>query len=202
MTRFLYILVAVLVVVVGQRSWSLHQTITMLNRTTVQQSYGAAADTARVTIHAFFNYTHRPSRNISASVMDVVSRNPDTRLVFHPVPSGSLMALQNAQIAYAAARQGKFIAMHEELVRNEKPLIETNIREMANRIGVDPDLLIKDMNGPEVALMIKRESDLQKRLKIYASPLFLINQKWLYGPDSEGAVYGDLLNLIQKARSS
>jgi predicted DsbA family dithiol-disulfide isomerase len=202
MTRFLYAVVAVLVLVVAWKGWVTHQSYALLDRAAETQSYGATADTARVTIDAFVNYTHRDTKDISADVLEVISRESDTRIVFHPVSTRSLLAYKAAQIAVAAGLQGRFIAMHEELMRNEKPLIEVNIRDMAERAKVDADRLLQDMNSEAVVRTLEQDARIQKKLKIIGSPLFLVNREWLYGPNSVAAVPSDLVKLINKARGS
>jgi protein-disulfide isomerase len=202
MTRLLYAIAVILCLMLANKAWVLHQTWVYLEDDSAAYAYGAPPDKAKVTIIAFMNYASRPSKDVNAAIMTVVEDQPDTRIIFHISSTSSAMAYRNAQIAVAAALQKNFIGMHEELMRNEKPLTDSNIREMAERLKLDPDKLLRDIQSPEVADRLQSEAETMRTMHIKATPQFIFNHELLYGPDSVDAVAGDFFTLIKKARGS
>lgn len=200
MTRLLYGIVVIMAVLVCWEAWGYQRTWSYLEYGTPQQSYGADPAKAKVTILAFMDYASRPSKQINATVMEIIARQPDTRIVFHLLPGASLMARENAKLAVAAGMQGQFIAMHEELMRNEEPLIKERIREIAERLKIDPDRLMSDAAGTVVEEALKNEEWGREHAGVRQSPLFIIERRWLYGPSSYEAVSRELTSLIEKAR--
>ena len=202
MTRFLCAIAAVLCLMICWKTWHVHQAWNFLDQKSFAQSFGAPPETAKVTVVAFMNYTSRPSKEINPTIMALIENQPDTRIIFHIVPSASLPSLRNAQVALAAAMQKKFPEMHDELMRNEKPLTDVYIRELAEKLKLDPDRLLQDMNSDEVKGRMNAELSAFRILDIRMTPQFVFNRKWLYGPNTIEGVYSDFNTLIKQARGS
>lgn len=199
--RYLYAIIVLMVLAVGWQAWSYRQTWDFLETQSAAQAYGAAPDKAKVTILAFMNYTSRPSKDLNGTVMATVLAQPDTRIIFHMLPFSSETTYRYSQIAQAAAMQGKFIDMHTELMRHEGPLSDDEIRTIAARIKLDPVRLLKDAESDVVRARLVREMEAARAMKIQMSPLFMLNRKILFGPDSYETFQNQLTQMIQKARS-
>lgn len=200
--RFLYAVVAVLILVVGWQGWSHHQMNHYLEAQSLDQSYGAEPDKAKITIVAFMDYTCRTCKDTNAAVLQAVSENPDTRIIFHPMPQGSsALSVKAARAALAAARQGQFIAMHEELMRNEKPLTDALIRDFAEKFGLDAAQLEADAADEEVTARLRKTYEAAARLMVQTTPSFIFNHKVIYAPQQGGPAYHEIRQLIQQART-
>ncbi|MDB5491398.1 MAG: rane protein, partial [Micavibrio sp.] len=145
--------------------------------------------------------TSRPSKDVNGTVMSVVLEQPDTRIIFHPIPAGSKAGLRAASIALAAAQQGKFVPMHEELMRSEGVLGDDDVRAIAVRIGADADKLLKDAASDAMVTHIYRELAAEKKLGLNMSPLFYFNRHTLFGPNSLETLRDDFTAEIKKARN-
>ena len=176
--KILYAVVAVLILVVGGQIWTQHQINLYLENQSTAQSYGADRDKAKITIVAFMDYTCRTCKDTNAAVLQAVAENPDTRIIFHPLPqAASALSVKAARAALAAAKQGQFIAMHEELMRNEKPLTDALIRQFAEKFNMDPAQLEADAAGEDVMARLQKTSGIARRLRLQATPSFIFNRK-------------------------
>ena len=200
MRRLLYAIVVLMVLAAGWQVWSLHRTWHYLETESLAQSYGATPDKAKVTVIAFVDYASRPSKDVNGIVMSAVLENPDTRIIFHPIISQTKTGLRATSVALAAAMQGKFIPMHEELMRSEGSFSDDDIRAMATRIKADPDKLLKDAGSKEMLAKLYRELAAEQKIGLNMSPLFYFNRKTLYGPDSLDTLHDDFVAEIKKAR--
>lgn len=200
--KLLYAVLAVLILVVGWQFWSHHRINHFLEAQSLAQSYGAAPDKANVTIIAFMDYTCRTCKDTNAAVLQAVSENPDARIIFHPLPqSSSNLSMMAARAALAAAKQGQFMAMHEELMRNEKPLTDELIRGFAEKFNIDPAQLDTDAGSEDVTARLQKTYDAAAALMLQATPSFIFNRKMIYVPAQGDTVYRNVFQLIQQARS-
>ncbi|MGZ9108429.1 MAG: thioredoxin domain-containing protein [Micavibrio sp.] len=200
--KFLYAVLAVLILVVGWQFWSQHRINHFLESQSLAQSYGAAPDKAKVTIVAFMDYTCRTCKDTNAAVLQAVSENPDARIFFHPLPqSSSALSMMAARAALAAAKQGQFMAMHEELMRNEKPLTDDLILGFAEKFNIDPAQLNVDSGSDDVTARLQKTYDAAAALMLQATPSFIFNHKLIYVPVQGDPVYRNVLQLIQQTRS-
>lgn len=198
--KFLYAVVAVLILVVGWQVWSNHRVYADLERDVAAQSYGAAAKDAKVTMIAFMDYTCRVCKDVSPYLMQVVAENPDVRVIFHPLPQEREASQKAARFALAAAEQGKFIEMHEELMRNERPVTEATLRDIAEKLQLDYPQLEADSMTAETTAELARTLGLSIRLGIEYTPSFIFNRKTIYVAMRPEMAYGDFLQLIRQSR--
>lgn len=199
--KFLYAIVAVLIVVVGVQMWSTHQNFSYLEKGSLAQSYGAAPNRAKVTVLLFTDYTCRLCKDSNASILQAVSEKSDTRLIIHPVPQNTTLSQRTARIALAAAKQGGFIAMNELLMRNEKPLSDDLIRDFAAQIKLDGAKMLADADGQDITDRLNRVSASLVRAGVRGTPTVILNRKLVFVPTNAASVYPQISQLIQKTRS-
>lgn len=199
--KFLYAVVAVMILVVGWQAWSLHRTHVYLERDAFGQSYGATARDAKITIVALMDYTCRACKDTNPYLMQVVSENPDVRVIFHPLPRETEASQLAARFALAAGKQGQFIAMHEELMRNERPVVDAVLRDLAEKLQLDYARLEADSRDPEISGRINDILGIAIQLGLDYTPSFIFNRKTVYVAMRPGMAYADFLQLIQQSRN-
>ncbi len=198
--KFLYLIVAVLVLVVGWQFWTHHQIATYLEKDSAAQAYGAAEKDAKVTIWAFMDYTCRSCKETNPYLMQAVVENPDVRVIFHPLPQTGELSQMTSRFALAAAKQNNFMAMHEELMRNERPVSDVVLRDIAEKLKLDYAQLEQDAQSAEVTDRIAHTLALSIRLGLQYTPSFIFNRKMTYIAMKPEMAYGDFLQLIKQAR--
>jgi protein-disulfide isomerase len=99
------------------------------------------------------------------------------RLVFRHFPlgwehPGSALA---ARAAEAAAMQGKFWEMHDELFRNPGMLHREALHAHAASIGLDIGRFSTELDDPALASRIERDIDTGRRSTVRATPTFFLD---------------------------
>ena len=99
------------------------------------------------------------------------------RLVFRHFPlgwehPGSALA---ARASEAAARQGKFWEMHDELFRNPGMLHREALHAHAASVGLDLARFAADLDDPALAARIERDITSGGRASVTATPTFFID---------------------------
>jgi protein-disulfide isomerase len=99
------------------------------------------------------------------------------RLVFRHFPlgwehPGSALA---ARAAEAAARQGKFWEMHDELFRNPGMLHREALHAHAASVGLDIVQFSTDLDDPAVASRVERDVLTGRRSSVTGTPTFFID---------------------------
>ena len=109
---------------------------------------------------------------------------PETlRLVFRHFPMGweHPHAAGAAKAAEAAARQGRFWAMHDELYEHQRLLDPDALRAHAEVIGLDLAQFDRDIHDPAVAARVQRDLASGRSSGVRGTPTFFLN----------GVRYGD-----------
>ena len=197
--KFLYLIVAVMILVVGWQAWSHRQIAAYLDNAGAQ-AYGAAEKDAKVTIWAFMDYTCRSCKETNPYLMQAVVENPDVRVIFHPLPRPGELSQKTARFALAAAKQDNFLGMHEELMRNERPVSDAVLRDIAEKLKLDYARLEQDAQSGEVSDRLAHTLDLSIRLGLQYTPSFIFNRKMIYVAMKPEMAYSDFLQLIQQSR--
>lgn len=101
------------------------------------------------------------------------------RVVFRHFPlgwehPGSALA---ARAAEAAARQGKFWEMHDELFKISKNLEMEEIRKKAELLGLDMKKFAADMASPQTEKVVREDLELGRIVDVTGTPTFFINGK-------------------------
>ena len=99
------------------------------------------------------------------------------RLVFRHFPlgwehPGSTLA---ARAAEAAARQGKFWEMHDELFRNAGRLHREALHAYAASIGLDLGRFSQDLDDPAIVARVERDVASGRQSSVNATPTFFID---------------------------
>ncbi|MBU1012036.1 MAG: thioredoxin domain-containing protein [Bacteroidetes bacterium] len=76
----------------------------------------------------------------------------------------------------AAAKQGKFVPMHNLLFENSEFLYKDSIYyELANKISLDIQQFEKDMKDPNILKNMMLNKEILRNLGIYSTPSFIVN---------------------------
>ncbi|MEV4440309.1 DsbA family protein [Streptomyces sp. NPDC049577] len=119
---------------------------------------------------------------------ELVRKYVDTgvlRIEFRNFPIFGKDSERAARAAWAAGRQGRFPALHDELfakLRKGDALAEDKLVEMAGAAGVaDLDRFRQDMNGPEAEAAVQKDQQEGYSLGVQSTPSFLVGGRPLAG---------------------
>jgi len=130
---------------------------------------GASADEARVTIVEFFDYHCGYCKKAAGAVMALLEDDPTVRVVFKEYPILVDESRVAAKAAMAARAQGKYVELHQEMMRAAGKLTDERIDAMAAKVGLDVDETIA----------------LAQSVGITGTPTFLVNDEILPGWSEE-----------------
>lgn len=149
------------------------------------------------TIVEFFDYRCPYCKRVMAPLMQMLKEDGQLRFVFKELPILGPDSVVAARAALGAHAEGKYLAMHEALMRARPPYDEASILKIAGEIGLDPARLKAAMNRPEIDAALERNRALAQELAITGTPAFVIGERVV-----TGALDLDTLKkLVAEARS-
>ncbi len=138
---------------------------------------------ALITIVQFSEFQCPFCGRVNPTLKKVLDRYPGlVRIVYrhNPLPFHK-NAMISARASMAAARQGRFWEMHDELFANQRALGEDNLFGYASGLGLDMIRFKADFRSPEIEKQIEKDMAEAVRLGARGVPAFFINGRHLSG---------------------
>jgi protein-disulfide isomerase len=129
---------------------------------------------APIVIVEFFDYRCGYCKQSLDWVMSQVSSG-DVRVVFKEYPILSEGSLRGAQAALAAGKQGKYLEMHQALMRSKGDITVETIETLGKSLGLNTKKLLADMDDPSVIEHIRGIHAQADTLGVSGTPGFLVN---------------------------
>ncbi|PKR57433.1 DsbA family protein [Thalassospira lohafexi] len=141
---------------------------------------------APVTVIEFFDYHCGYCKRALDGVMEIVENSDGkVRTIFVELPILREESATAARAALAAAKQGKYMEVHQAFMTNRGLLDEDRINDLAAAAGVDVDQMRADMQSPEINGMLAQYSAMAQTVGISGTPAFIINGTMVSGADME-----------------
>lgn len=143
---------------------------------------------AKVTIIEFFDYNCGFCKRSTDWVKTTMEKHPnDVRVIFKETPvldRSKKTSRHAAKAALAAARQGKYKAVHFALM-DERGLTKERIRKIVEKAGLDMKKFDADMKDVQIEKHIEDTLDLAKRIPaLSGTPFFMINDEYVSGANT------------------
>lgn len=134
-----------------------------------------------VTLVEFFDYNCPYCRKVEPDIMALSAADPGLRVVFKEFPILGPSSDFAARVALSAHRQGKYMPVHQALMRLEPPLTEEKVLQAALKTGVDLARLKRDMTDPALDTQLQRDRSLADALRITGTPAFVLGDALIPG---------------------
>lgn len=144
-------------------------------------SFVAGNPDADVTIVEFFDYNCGYCRKALPTVLSLLESDKNIRVIFKEWPIQGPDSVVAAKASIAAAKQGKFLELHEALMGSSDAVEEASIMKAAADVGIDVVQLQKDMKAPEADEVLGRNSALARSLGITGTPAFIVGDQLIPG---------------------
>lgn len=134
-----------------------------------------------VTVVEFFDYNCPYCRRVMPEVDALVAQDPNVRLVYREWPilgEGSDFA---ARAALASRNQGLYEEFHVAMMSMDERAEEASVLRIAREVGLDVDLLVHDMDAPEIDEHISTSMELTRALGFSGTPSFVIGDALIPG---------------------
>jgi protein-disulfide isomerase len=135
---------------------------------------------APITVVEFFDYRCGYCKAVAPEVLALVQQNKDVRLVLKEMPILSPQSEQAARLALAAAKQGKYPAVHRALM-SERALDEAAMTRIAQANGVD----MAKADAAAINAHIADVHKLAEALRVTGTPAFIVGDQVIAGADVE-----------------
>jgi protein-disulfide isomerase len=100
----------------------------------------------------------------------------DARLLFKHFPlGGHPQANPAARAAWAAAKQGKFWEMHDEMFAHQKALGDADLEGYAKKLGLDVEKFNSDRKSDEAGKSVEADQRAGAKAGVTGTPSFLVN---------------------------
>jgi protein-disulfide isomerase len=125
-----------------------------------------------ITLVEFFDYQCSHCRDMAPTLAKALADNKQLRVIFKEFPIFGAESELAAKAALAAAKQDKFLSMHEALMK-ATDFSQANILRIADEIGLDPAKFKADWDSATVNKVLEDNKALAKQLKIYFTPVLI-----------------------------
>jgi protein-disulfide isomerase len=150
-----------------------------------------------VSVVEFFDYNCPYCRRVAPVMTDAERADPQLRVVYKEFPILGPNSTFAARAALAVHRQGKYLALHQALMRVRGTVDEAQVVDVATKVGVDIERMKSDMNDPAIQAAIEKNLELAQALRINGTPGFVIGEQILRGATDLKTLQG----LIREARN-
>jgi protein-disulfide isomerase len=141
---------------------------------------------APVTVIEFFDYHCGYCKRAFDGVKEIAANSDGkVRTIFVEFPILREESGLAARAALAAAKQGKYMEVHEAFMTSRGLLDQDTINDLAAGAGVDVDKMLVDMKSPEISGMLEQYSSMARAVGISGTPAFLINGTMVSGADMD-----------------
>jgi protein-disulfide isomerase len=112
----------------------------------------------------------------------------DVKFVYKQFPLTSIhpYAMGAAEASLAAAKQGKFWEMHDQIFAHNHALQPDKLKEYAQNIGLDVAKFEVDMKSPEIAAQVQEEMKEGADAEVRGTPTIFVNGKRLQNRSIQG----------------
>ena len=140
-----------------------------------------------VTVVVFYDYFCSYCRKTIPGLQDLVAKDPLVKIIYKQFPILGPDSLVAAKAAIAAERQGKFLAFHQAMIGADSAK-STEIKAIAEKIGLDYARLQKDMADSKTSNAIARNMSLASSLNVDGTPAYLVGDEFVPGAVSTDAL--------------
>ncbi len=159
-------------------------------------SYVGGNKNGDVTIIEFFDYNCGYCKTALDTMEKLIKADKNLRVIYKEFPILSESSYVMSKAAMASMKQGKYPEFHAALMKSTGKMTENRIFKIARDLGIDEQILAKDMTSPVLERNIQINHGLAKALQITGTPGFIIGDTVIPG----AVPYEELVKAIERTR--
>lgn len=165
-----------------------------------QEQLGAVLGNATgdITLTEFFDYNCPHCRSMVGDLHQVISEDPDLRVVLREWPVFGAGSLYCARASLASLRQGRFWQFHTALLGIKGEADDKSAMRVAEEVGMDIARLSADMDDIVIARQIEHSWLLAEQMGLVGTPSLIVGNLGGFGRQSPD----ELRDMIAEARRS
>jgi protein-disulfide isomerase len=127
-----------------------------------------------VTLVEFFDYQCIHCKKMLPVVAELIKKNDNLRVIYKEFPIFGDSSETAAKVALAAAMQGKYMQMHEALLKLDQRLDDKLVMSTAKSVGLNMTTLQKDMDSQTVKDALAENRELAEKMHLMGTPAFVV----------------------------
>ncbi|OGV51090.1 MAG: hypothetical protein A3F46_03405 [Legionellales bacterium RIFCSPHIGHO2_12_FULL_42_9] len=127
-----------------------------------------------VTLVEFFDYQCIHCKKMSPVVSELIKKDANLRVIYKEFPIFGKSSEMASKAALAAAAQGKYQAMHDALLGQDKSLTDEIVNTVAKSIGLNMTKFDADVKSKSVSDQLDANRELAEQLKLMGTPAFIV----------------------------
>lgn len=151
-----------------------------------------------ITLVEFFDYNCPFCKKIVPKMQQLISSDPQLRVVFREWPVFGADSEFAARAALAALDQGKYWQIHAGLMGLRDRAAEPSVMRVVRKLGLDEAKLRRDMDSDRVSDHIARSFMLADHMSLIGTPTLIAGDEGVFGDQS----LKDLQDLVARARAT
>jgi len=163
-------------------------------------SYVAGNPKGDVTVVEFFDYNCGFCKRALGAVLKLIETDKNVRVVFKELPIFGEHSVAAARVAMAAAEQGKYMEVHNALMRTRGQVNGDVAMSTARKLGLDMDKLKADMQSKKVEGGIQETMALAQSIGLEGTPFYLVGDRAI--PGGPANLYDLLMEYVADIRKN
>ena len=150
-----------------------------------------------VTIVNFYDTRCPYCRRMLPIEAELLRQDPGIRFVNKDIPILGNASQLEAQALLAAQQQGGYFKLQDAIMHANAPSTRDSVRAAADRIGLDGNRLLRDMDDPAIKQRLATNVSLADRLGIQGTPALVVGQHLISGATE----LADLQKMVAEVRA-
>jgi protein-disulfide isomerase len=196
--RIVFGTILVIAMILGYSQFSHNATLNKLNESHPDFILGRA--NAGNTVVMFFDYNSKWSRRSQPVLMQLISRNPNTRVIVRELPGITPMSETISRVALAARTKGRYKEIYSFLMNLDVEIDEALLRQVVEQLGMDYDELLEIGRGEEVSRLLRENQQAATFLGINSAPSFVVQGRVMPGGGYTAKDFNRVITEVNKQR--
>lgn len=157
--------------------------ITQNSKTLFRSAYSPVVGNPKgdVTVVEFFDYNCGFCKRALGALLKLMESDKNVRVVMKELPIFGEASVAAARVALAAKEQGKYLEVHNALMRIRGQVNGDNAMAAAKSLGLDMTKLEADMQSEKVTQSIQESMQLAQNMRIEGTPYYLVGDRAIPG---------------------
>lgn len=147
----------------------------------------------------FFEYNCAQCRAGFPVIEQALRQDGNVTFIPRPIRLLESEGIDPALLVYAAAKHGKFAQMHDALVKNYRVINGQVLKDLAEDVGINAEVLEADVKSKAVAKMARKNQKLFARYRLPGTPAYAIGKHILFVSDRDLSA-NEFIDLFNEAR--
>lgn len=136
---------------------------------------------ATVTVVEFYDTRCPYCRRMLPTHAALIAADPNVRIVFKDLPILGPASQLESRALLAAQKQGGYFKMQQVVMRDGVPPTRDTLRSQAERVGLDGNRLLRDIDDPAIKARLEGNIALAQQLGIQGTPALIVGKRMFAG---------------------